>query len=312
MDKQSQIARLNRIFHLFLGEICLLDWSSEAPVLQQDQEHPTCFPAPADWPEPAINDLHALVKDVSYPCTQFLYQEIDYKGVLWLRQQKLLAHTPPAPQGGAFLLGAGALPYCRESAELLVQQRSVHTATFPGGLHVIGGATSPRRRDGQPLDRSLQETAIREMREEAGLSIVLPQQSRMVIAIEFTSGFFHSVFLQVPVTRPALDQMKTTWEGELLRVPFAQLDHLLLAEGAYHKLRWVPSGMMHLLSWLAWGDLDPQLRFGGKGQTAGELFATILEHLEYQLREQPEALRARFAPVTLSSSLALPFEDHQS
>ncbi|MBF0097207.1 MAG: hypothetical protein HQM04_11725 [Magnetococcales bacterium] len=309
MSDPNLIERLNGIFYTFLGEVILLAVTHQAPVLQQDRAVPTYHPAPVDWPEPPINEYHALIKDYLYPAPCLTYQETDYKGIVWLRQQQRLAEKRADYRKGLYLLGAALLPYAAESAEMVFHQRSPLSATFPDALHIIGGATSPRRNEGMVLDRSLRDTAMREAREEAGLPIFIPETSATAIGIEFRSGFFHATFLQTPVSTQALDAMQSTWEGQLLRVPFQQFDQLVLGQGAFQNVRWVPSGMLHLLVWLAWSGVDPALRFGSNNQSAPELLASLLDHLERQILQQPEALRARFAAATLPFSSVTSSED---
>jgi hypothetical protein len=309
MFDSSLMERLNGIFYTFLGEVILLAVTNQVPALQQDRVAPTYHPAPTDWPVPPINEYHALIKDYRYPAPCLTYQETDYKGIVWLRQQRRLAEKRADYRKGLYLLGAALLPYSAQSAEMVFHQRSPRSATFPDALHILGGATAPRRNEGMLLDRSLRDTAMREAREEAGLEIVIPEMSPTSIGIEFCSGFFHAVFLQTPVSTQALDAMQSTWEGQLLRVPFRQFDQLVLGQGAFQNRRWVPSGMLHLLVWLACSGIDPALRFGSHNQSALAFLAFLLDHLESQIIQQPEALRARFAAATVSSSSVTPSED---
>ncbi|MBF0183690.1 MAG: NUDIX hydrolase [Magnetococcales bacterium] len=302
MDKEAVIAQLNGLFQHTLGEARLLAITNQVPPLQQDARQPAYLPAPAEWPDPPLNDLHAIIPDWHYPCPQLCYQEIDYKGILWLRRQRQLGHQQPDQRGGPLLLSAATLPYCVESEALLLQHRSPRSATFPDSLHIIGGSLSPRQQE-RPLDRSLRDTALRESREETGLTLALPENSTVFLAIEYKTGCFQAVFVPQPVTAHALTTRHTTWEGELLCIPFRQLDRLLLDTWHSFGYRLVPSCLLHLLAWLASGGPGPSIRLGSQGVSAHALYQTVMDALQQQAAEQPEIFAAQFATTAVAPVL---------
>ncbi|MEO5340684.1 MAG: NUDIX domain-containing protein [Magnetococcus sp. MYC-9] len=284
-------SRINRFFADRLREVRLLALADAVPLLRRAADAPpfqaTAYPGE---PLPPINDRHALIRDPRPPYALFEYWEADYACVKRRRQAGQIGNTVGA-LAGEYVLSASGVLCCAQSGELIVHRRSPRSDTYPGGLHIIGGAVCPTV-DGRTCDETPAQTIVREVAEETGLAVQLSGATPLLVAAEFRTGFFLLGFLDVQVTGQALLTMQDSWEGRALRVPLAHLEDLLLGRGAYAGHRWVPSGMVHVLVWLALGAGGHAV--GKEGCSAPELFDGVMTCLEQLAPSQCERL---FAPA---------------
>ena len=111
---------------------------------------------------------------------------------------------------------------------------------------------------------------FREVQEETEIRII-PEPWPVVAAEETTTGFVQYVFLGA---RTPTEEHRENWEGRLRWLPFAKLEGELT-----QNERWVPSGKLHLLLWLAAGAPGaPGARFGD--HDAHGLLRVVLEQVE--------------------------------
>ena len=108
------------------------------------------------------------------------------------------------------------------------------------------------------------------MHEEIQMALPGDQFPPILVAKELATGFIQVVFLGFGVGPRTLDRIQANWEGEPLRIPFAQLPMLL------QQQNWVPTGKAHILAWLALGapNAGPKPEFGGL--SPAQLFDAIV------------------------------------
>ena len=209
------------------------------------------------------NDLHAILTNTPAWQTDPVVlhaRRLDFASVCALREQG----NKPA------ILSSSAVIVCPETSEILLNRRASNLATYPGCLHMPGGAFIPDGTTGID-DTKLSNTIIREVYEETRIRLHWDALPPMMIAQELSTGFIQLALLGLTVSRSALDSLENNWEGVSVRIPF---DHLA---DALNDPTWVPSGKAQMLAWLAKGAPGAGLsaRFGG--QTAHELFATAMK-----------------------------------
>ncbi len=156
-----------------------------------------------------------------------------------------------------------------ENRCVVLHLRSEKSSTYPNCLHTLGGAYMPIGKGYRGRDWDLARTLLREVDEESGEN-TNPSNLPMVLCDEPPTGFVQCVFLGVWTE---MARMKPDWwEGKATAIDFDGLEGWLM-----QARKWVPSGKLHVMLWLAAGApgcRDP--RFAGK--TAEELLEDVLEH----------------------------------
>lgn len=161
-----------------------------------------------------MDEWHALV-DVSRPqIAQTLdYQVLRYSEMLALREAGLY------PAG----LAATVLVCDRAQAQLLWQKRSASSHLFPGCLSLLGGGFNPERAGVLEHDHNdLRRTAVREAREEAALSLALPEDAWVSMTRETNTGAVQINFLGIAADFATAQADEV--EGELCVAPVPDLD----------------------------------------------------------------------------------------
>lgn len=179
------------------------------------------------------------------------------------------------------VLSANAVVYCEETRELVLHLRDPASQTFPACFHTLGGGFWPF--EGDHGDKTLKQTVQREVREESNMSISIPVDSPMILAREVRTGFIQLMFFPKPVSKLELDEAERNWEGDLKRCSFDQVeDTLCKAMAALRANRddlpggWVPTGLFHVLAWLALGLPHAKQEHLFLGRTAQELYRRII------------------------------------
>jgi hypothetical protein len=172
------------------------------------------------------------------------------------------------------VLSADAVIFCAETRELVLHRRSDTSATFPGALHVIGGAYIPAS-SGREADRhNLFDTARREAFEETRATLAWDDPPALLLSHELDTGFIQVALLGVNISAKHVETLEGSLEGSITRVSFADLPHRLREECApdAHAVHrgWVPSGKAHVLAWLALGapGMKKPPKFGGLSPVA--------------------------------------------
>ncbi|MDR3672046.1 MAG: hypothetical protein P4L36_14460 [Holophaga sp.] len=209
------------------------------------------------------NDAHAiLVKapDWRLDPVRLEVRHLDYAGVCALRD------TGERPA----ILSSNAVIVCEEAGELVIQRRGHDVATFPEHLHTFGGAFIPQTHAKGIGDRDLRTTFEREMLEESTLALTEDSELPMVLAEEVPTGFIQLIRIGYNIDLKRKGRCMHTWEG---RVQFIKFDNLL---EEIEQDRWVPTGLGHVLAWLALGTPGLKIRPKFKGLRSDKLFKTIL------------------------------------
>lgn len=209
------------------------------------------------------NEPHAIVAsldDLPRKPLRITLQTLDFSHICALRETGMR----PA------ILSASAVLVCQDTEELIVHHRAPDVATHPNCLHIFGGAFDPVL-DISANHASLKLTIQRELHEETGLQLSLPDTPQLILTREKTSGFIQLCMLGVPVRAAQLCDLQDNWEGRIYRVAFSELAELLT------EPNWVASGKAHILSWLALGapHTEPSQKFGP--YSARQLFELLID-----------------------------------
>ncbi|MCB9663740.1 MAG: NUDIX domain-containing protein [Alphaproteobacteria bacterium] len=195
------------------------------------------------------------------------------------------------------ILSAGAIVFCPEDREVLLQIRSQRVATFPGCVHTLGGNYEPAdahdpHDDAPPSHLALRRCALREVQEESGLAFAEVHAAPVLVSEETETGFVQFTYAGIAVTHDEKsDLLRRRREGRLPTPDeggwhFFSLDELARCfETGTHagvERRFVPSGAMQLLAWLGMGAPDPHRRLPMAAQ-ALEAYERMLPHLDRML-----------------------------
>jgi len=193
-----------------------------------------------------VNEPHALVaadpadRDPSFALS---YRVADYAAILALRDRGV-----PFPP----IITANVLACCARRDTIFVLRRSDDVATHPGSLTIAGGnykAPPAHDNDGG----SLRRTAERELAEEMGLRVRIPDDCVRVSARQGMSGgteqFWQLNFLGVDIDPADADLAGSSSEGHVLPLSMKKLAAALLDPAE----KWVPAGRAAVLLWLALG-----------------------------------------------------------
>jgi hypothetical protein len=210
------------------------------------------------------NDFHAiLVNEPNWGIdpVRLEVRHVDYAGVCALRDTGV---RPP-------ILSSNAVIVCEGDEELVIQRRGHDVATFPDHLHTFGGAFIPQVHAKSVADDNLRTTFEREMLEESKFALGDDGPLPMVLAQEVPTGFIQLIRIGYNIDPSRKNRLKATWEGQ---VQYIKFDHLL-REMQHDK--WVPTGLGHILAWLALGTpgLKSPPRF--KRMKSNKLFEAILK-----------------------------------
>ena len=187
------------------------------------------------------NELHGVLLDEpnweSNPI-KFNVGVLDFAEVQSLRKE----------EGRPALLSSSAVILCPESKELIMHQRTSDSATYAGLLHTVGGGYRPAFGKNASTDHlSLLRALKREIREETDMDIETNAgKVPLIISRELQTGFVQLVALGLTVSKNQVTDAKDGWEGKVLPI---SVDKLSTGLGG----QIVPSGMVHLLAWLAFG-----------------------------------------------------------
>jgi len=188
------------------------------------------------------NEPHALLEsytDLGNTPIVFDAKKTYFSTILCLRDKNIKPN----------IISAGAVLIDNEKKVLIVHQRSLNSATYPGYYHILGGAFLPKMNNySTTYDTTLKYTVIREIAEETNSEIEIKNLNDVryrTFSEELTTGFIQYEFLGATVNIKGNGH--GNWEGNLIHIPFSELEDKLI------KLNWVPSGKMHILAWLALG-----------------------------------------------------------
>lgn len=169
-------------------------------------------------------------------------------------------------------LSVNALLISIEAQCIILHRRSEMSDDFPDTLHTFGGVLMPDGLTGRGDTGGIRECIERELIEEAGVAITVPQNTPIAVIDEQGIDFVQFTFLGVNISQNQLDRMRPNWEGRIVEIKFEDL---------YKRLKkheeWTPTGWAHVALWLAIGGpgTNTQLKF--QGMNAEELALAITD-----------------------------------
>ncbi len=202
---------------------------------------------------------------------------------------------------------AGAVLYCKETDEILLQLRAAKSATHPDCLHTFGGNYEPftwvNERD-DAFEEPLRHTAIREVGEETGIADIEAKRAAVLIAEQLplptcSTGFVQYYYMGVYVSRKQLARIKSNdQEGRVYRFTLEAFRKLIKRgvrvgrDGREHPTAFVPSGLAHVLVWLGLGAPDQTLRCPIEARALAT-YRDVMHDIEAFLRTNEERLYPR-------------------
>ena len=169
--------------------------------------------------------LGVLARDPDWtaPTVELAWSERSFAS---LQKEWQAGGRPRVLSAGGVVTGKGAL---------WLDRRSARVQHYAGRLHSFGGAFTPS-------DRDLATTMRREVAEECGVIVPVAEAHPLLLAEELTTGYVQAIYLGVR----AFSAPRGSEEGDVVIVRQDEIGKLLDDERA-----WVPSGMLHVLVWLA-------------------------------------------------------------
>lgn len=242
------------------------------------------------------NEPHAIMTEdcmqesiFNYICNhndieELTYLTTNYIGIRTLRHLTLDAK----PQ----IISAGAITISPVERKLYFQQRGNKVATYKHHFHIMGGnfvgevVDSMLEVSTSQEDGDLASTILREIREESSVntSIYDCETGLYSIGREDDTGFIqveaHAVCLlseqDIDRNRERVN-IKANWEGGIYGINFDSLEDFL----KYTYDRWVPSGLAHVLIWLAL-DAPYAPELNGK-----HIYESVITHIKGQTNKKP-------------------------
>lgn len=187
------------------------------------------------------------------------------------------------------ILSAGGIVFCPSDRTVLLQYRSATAATYPHCLHLLGGnyepATEESDEDDQ-YDAPLLQTAIREIGEESHLRGLNTHRAFISCAQEHSTGFVQFNLAGVSIAKRRKAEAYGSREGGVRFLTLDEVVELFASPPPSDQVggRWVPSGALHMVAWLAMGAPD-QYWQAPMRKEAISAYEAILPHLRQGLAD---------------------------
>lgn len=143
-------------------------------------------------------------------------------------------------------INANGVLFSEEERCVIVHRRSDKSYDYPNTLHTFGGGFMPPNINGRGDDGGIRECLEREIHEETGVNIQIPDTTQIVIIDEFNINFIQIVYLGINITKEQVKRFRPNWEGSINKIAFDNL---------FEKMKeindWTISGWCHILLWLA-------------------------------------------------------------
>lgn len=187
------------------------------------------------------------------------------------------------------ILSANAIIFCPTTRQVLIHLRAPDVATYPNALHFLGGNYEPsvefEKFDDVDSISPLRHAAIREVKEESGLTIPKPDKAIVFVGEELTSGFVQFTYAGISVdsTKEKLSPGKeggVAWYSLSELIRFAETGSIKGTKPDTLKI--VPSFAINLLMWLKLGAPDEMQRTPIRA-AALDAYAAILPHIHKRL-----------------------------
>jgi len=197
----------------------------------------------------------------------FNYHTLFYSDLLALRENNIKP----------IIISANGLVFSEEDRCLLIHRRSHESDEFPHTLHTFGGAFMPTDIGERGDISGLKECVIREIHEETGLSVTIPNNTPIAIIDEFAVDYVQVTFLGINVTFEQLKDLRNNWEGTITKIHF---DHLLKRLNNFHE--WTNTGWVDVVLWLALDTPNSLKPISFAGKSAKNLVERLLGNLTIQ------------------------------
>jgi len=178
-----------------------------------------------------------LLDDPSWDDNPFVlhYNGLKYSEILALRELDYRVR----------IISSSCLMFCEELDTVILHQRSKDSHVSPNALSTFGGALVPTSYNGSDFDANGFESCIkREVREETNITISKKDLSNtpFVLIDESENYYIQGCYLGIPVPKEQIDRMESNHEGDILTLPFDELEEKLT-----NLKDWTTSGWCHAM-----------------------------------------------------------------
>lgn len=175
-----------------------------------------------------------------------------------------------------YLISVGGVLFSEDEQCLLVHRRSTKSEDYPETLHIFGGAYMPPDLGDRGDIGGIKECLVREVHEETGISIIIPDNTPILTIDEYNIDFVQIAFLGINISNTQMKPMRPSWEGTISEIPFNEL---------YERMKnikeWTISGWVLILLWLALGTPNSNRKLIFGDQTAEELCKSLISHITF-------------------------------
>ena len=176
------------------------------------------------------------------------------------------------------IISANAVLFSEEERCFLAHRRSEESDDFPFTLHTFGGAFMPYGIGDRGDITGLKECVEREVHEETGLSVFVPELTPIITIDEFGIDFVQISYLGVNISKDQLKNLRPMWEGTITKIPFDDLQRRL-----ENFQEWTTTGWVDVLLWLSLDTPNALKSINFAGKSAEKLCESLLGNLTRQL-----------------------------
>jgi len=173
------------------------------------------------------------------------------------------------------MLSVNAVLFCEDEEFVLVHRRSKKSDDYIHTLHTFGGAFMPSELSLQGDLGGLRECARREIGEETGIGINIPELTPTITIDEFNISYIQTTFLGINVSKTDLINLRPNWEGTVQKIKFADLESNLKNINL-----WTPTGWLHILYWLALNTPNSKRKLTFSNKSSLALASELMDYLE--------------------------------
>lgn len=176
------------------------------------------------------------------------------------------------------VLSANTIIVCNDRKAIYVQRRWEVAERYQYMVHTFGGAYVSNI-EGDTVEHdsgSLVRTAKREVFHESGGQHIDWAGGPMLVSAELSTGYIQLVLMGATITANQAKSMVANPEGKPLEIKCSELQDWIL-----HKTdQWVPTGLAHILCWLALGAPGSDGACWGRTESPRDIFRHVIDRID--------------------------------
>jgi len=173
------------------------------------------------------------------------------------------------------MLSVNVVLFCEDEEFILVHRRSKKADDYIHTLHTFGGAFLPSGISPYGDLGGIRECARREIHEETGISINIPEFTPTITIDEFNISYIQIAFLGINIPKANLIDLRSNWEGTVQKIKFTELESNLKNIDL-----WTPTGWLHILYWLVLNTPNSNRELKFKNKSSLDLANQLIDYLE--------------------------------